>query len=241
MRPFPAASAGWPAFPPAASPPPLIGRDAARQLARRELAKSIYQQSNPVITRIWARIVSTVSQLVSRADAAVPAGWWILVVLAAVASIIAAVVILRLGPVSATRRARGGATAGSAPASARDHRERASQLAADRDWAGAILESLRAIAHDIEERGIVPASAGRTADELAVEAGRALPACAGPLRSAALLFDDVRYGDRPGTADGYARLRDLDADIRTTRPLPLRDDRAAKPAGQHSDQPGGPP
>ncbi|WP_449066361.1 DUF4129 domain-containing protein, partial [Planomonospora algeriensis] len=59
--------------------------------------------------------------------------------------------------------------------------------------------TLRAVARDLEERAVVEELPGRTADELAAEAGRALPGFAGELAEAARLFDDVTYGDLPGT------------------------------------------
>jgi hypothetical protein len=78
---------------------------------------------------------------------------------------------------------------------------------------------VRAIAVELQERSILPPRLGRTADELAAEASGPLPAHAVRLRDAARLFDDVRYGGRAGTADGYQRLRDLDAGIRTAKPV----------------------
>jgi hypothetical protein len=71
---------------------------------------------------------------------------------------------------------------------------------------------------DLEERGILPARVGRTADELAAEASRLLPNQGAGLRDAARLFDEVRYGERAGTAAGYERLRDLGTRIRAARP-----------------------
>ena len=64
---------------------------------------------------------------------------------------------------------------------ARDHRQNAERQAAAGDYTAAIIESVRAIAVDLEERGILPARVGRTADELAAEASRA---AAGPGRRA---------------------------------------------------------
>ncbi len=58
---------------------------------------------------------------------------------------------------------------------------------------------------------MIPPRPGRTADELAAEAGAVLPGETAALGAAARLFDDVRYGGRAGSADGYQRLRDLDA------------------------------
>ncbi|MEV5408007.1 DUF4129 domain-containing protein [Thermopolyspora sp. NPDC052614] len=102
--------------------------------------------------------------------------------------------------------------------SAAEHREAAERFAASGEWAHAIRERLRAIARDLQERAILDASPGRTADELATAAGRELPALAAELTAAARVFDDVTYGDRPGTADGYARLARLDEQVAAARP-----------------------
>ncbi len=59
---------------------------------------------------------------------------------------------------------------------------------------------------------------GRTADELAAEAGRLLPGLAPALTTAARLFNEVRYGDRAGTRAGYEQLRALDEAVLATRP-----------------------
>nr|WP_262401822.1 DUF4129 domain-containing protein [Actinomadura sp. CNU-125] len=58
------------------------------------------------------------------------------------------------------------------------------------------------------------------------------------LRAAVRTFDDVWYGDRPGTADGYAQVKDLDDRLRAARPAPLESD-GPVPAGQ-ADEDGGP-
>jgi hypothetical protein len=72
---------------------------------------------------------------------------------------------------------------------------------------------MRAVAVSIEERGVLSAQPGRTADELALQAGRALPALAGALGAASHLFDDVLYGGREGTAAGYDSICLLDSMI----------------------------
>jgi hypothetical protein len=47
----------------------------------------------------------------------------------------------------------------------------------------------------------------------------ALPAEAAALQDAARLFDDICYGERPGTAAGYAQVRDLDTRLQSARQL----------------------
>jgi hypothetical protein len=210
--------------------PPLINRGDARGLARTELAKPIYHRSVSFTDRIIQKIISILGRLTHQVNANVPGGWWALMALGALAVIVIGVVLARLGPVSRAHRARGAVLRGGGVTTAREHRTRAQELAARGDWSGAIRETLRAIARDLEERAILPPRAGRTADELAAEAARALPGHGDELRSAARIFDDVCYGERAGTADGYARLRDLDAAVRVARPLPLASPDGPPPA-----------
>ena len=110
-------------------------------------------------------------------------------------------------------------------------------MAAAGDHAAAIIESVRAIAVELEERGVLPPRVGRTANEFAAEAAQPLPGHAAGLREAARLFDDVRYGERAGTAAGYQQVRELDVAIRAAKPLvsavptPAASQQASKTAG----------
>jgi hypothetical protein len=139
------------------------------------------------------------------------------IALAALAVLAAAVILRWIGPVARPRARRGAPLLPDRPLSARDHRQEGERLAAAGDFAGAIVESLRAVALELEERGVLVPRVGRTADELAVEASAPLPGQAAGLRDAARLFDEVRYGGRAGTLAGYRRLRDLDAAVSQAR------------------------
>jgi len=75
----------------------------------------------------------------------------------------------------------------------------------------------------------VPARPGRTADELAFEAGRELPELAPDLRRAMTLFDDILYGDKSGSGAGYELVALVDAAVRTADVVPGT--QAAQPAG----------
>src|SRR5579875_3700498 len=87
-------------------------------------------------------------------------------------------------------------------------------------WAGvvalAVLSVLGVTVIAFWLRGILPPKPGRTAGELAAEAGRELPALASSLRVVARIFDDVRYGGREGTPAGYLAVTELDAAVRVT-------------------------
>jgi Domain of unknown function (DUF4129) len=199
---------------PAAHPLPDIGRRAAQRLARAELAKPAYHRQAPILARILAIIGGWLHRLY-RAASHLPGGWWGLVAVAALAVIAAAVMLSRGGPAARSRRIPG-LGAGSVARTAREHRETARRLAEAGDHAGAICEAVRAVAAELDERGVLPPRTGRTPDELAAEAGQALPSHAAGLREAALLFDEIRYGQRGGTPAGYEGIRVLDLRIRTT-------------------------
>lgn len=186
--------------------PPGIGRRAAQQLARRELARSIYRES--FWTRFWNWVARQVSHLIN-ATGSLPGGWWSSVALIAALVLIIAGVTFWLRP-AGVRRTRSAAVLAVDGLSARDHRELARREADAGEYGAAIIELVRAIAVTIEDRGLLAAQAGRTADELAAQAGRVLPALTSQLRAAAVLFDDVMYGGRPGTLAGYESVRALD-------------------------------
>jgi hypothetical protein len=73
---------------------------------------------------------------------------------------------------------------------------------------------MRAIVRELETRGVLEPRPGRTADEVAREAGESVPAVSGDLSSAAGVFDEVWYGGRPATAQADAVLRRADERIR---------------------------
>ncbi len=183
---------------------PLIGRRAAQILARRELDK----------VSILERILRFISGLFGLGSNAVPTGWFGLAVLGVLAIALAVAIATWFRP-SRRRRIRGDAVLDGQSLSAADYRRRAGKLADAGDYTGAIVECVRAIAAEVDERGILPPRLGRTADELALEAGLELPALAADLRTATTLFNDVRYGDRPGTRSGYELVTRVDARART--------------------------
>jgi hypothetical protein len=209
-----------------------IGRDEARELARRELEKRIYHRDDPSwLERAWRNFNEWLDELFDRAaepTAPGSGGGWLslLIILLLLAAVVALVFWLMRGRFN-VRSARE-ALLEDHPSTAGDHRTAAERHAAAGRWAEAIRERLRAIARDLEERVILDARPGRTADELAAEAGQALPDHAEGLREGVRIFDDVWYGDRPGSAEGYATLVALDERLRAVKPKAIRAD---EPAG----------
>jgi hypothetical protein len=191
---------------------PAIGRHAAQRLAQAELSKAIYHPHESLTHRILGFLGDWLGRLFNAGTAA-PGGWWGLVALTALAVIVIAIVMTRIGPAARRHRRGDHPIPGAGPVTAREHQSRAGLLASDGDYAAAILECVRAIARQLEEQGVLVPRVGWTADEIADEAAQALPGDADALRDAARLFDEVYYGQRPGTPDGYQRLRSLDARI----------------------------
>ena len=205
---------------------PELGRHSGQRLARDELAEVSF----------WQRILHWLARLLHGARGVVPGGWLGLIILAALAAAAIVVVIFWIRP-TRRRRAATRPVLGGRPASASDHRREAERCAAAGDFSGAIIYRVRAIAVELEERGILPPRLGRTADELAAEAGRVLPALGPDLRRAAWLFDDVRYGDRPGTSEGYELVTRVDAEVRSTRALISADPQLLEFAGLGAPRP----
>ena len=190
-----------------------IDRDAAHDAAQRELAKPIYPK--PSLTD---RLINWLEDLLYRitdASASVPGGWLTVTVLA-ILLVVAIVVAIRIAR-RTMRTNRGGELAlfGEHDLSAADHRKIAEGFAAQADWSAAIRHRLRAVARQLEENAVLDPVPGRTATELARDAGRVIPALASEMRRAAEAFNDVTYGERPGTEAGYRMIADLDEHLQS--------------------------
>jgi uncharacterized protein DUF4129 len=203
-----------------------IGRDEARDLARRELDKPIYHRDEPsLIERGLQKLNDWLNELFNTVSdpsrGGRGGGWfaWVVIIALLVAVIVAVAWWVR---VRRNTKSASSALLDDSPSTAREHRSTADRHAAAGEWAAAIRERLRAIARDLEERAILDPRPGRTADELATEAAQALPDLAAELQAGVLIFDDVWYGDRPGTREGYERLTLLEQRVRKARPRPLQ-------------------
>lgn len=188
-----------------------IDRDAAREAAQRELAKPIYPRQSPK-QQLIDLVEMLLRQLVGK-GATVPGGWFTVSVLL-ILLVVAALAAIRVA--SHTLRTNRGEQPlfGAAELSAAEHRATAEHFAASGDWAAAIRHRLRAVARELEQAGVLNPAVGRTANELARDAGTALPELAGELIRAAGTFNDVSYGELPATAAGYQTVAELDEQLR---------------------------
>jgi len=196
-------------------PTVLIDREAAHDAAQRELSKPIYpkedfsERLNEWINDLLYRVISK--------GAEVPGGWFtvaVLLTLLAVAILVAVHIARRT---MRTNRRGDFQLFGAAELTAAEHRATAERFAAEQNWASAIRHRLRAVARQLEENGVLNAVPGRTANELAGDAGRSFPELGAELVDAASSFNDVTYGERPGTEPAYRSIATLDERIRSRR------------------------
>lgn len=198
---------------------PPIDRDEAARRAAEELLKPEYARES-LFEQVTRRVEQFINDLM---DAATGGGSISGVISAVVITLIilavAGLIVWRLRKTSMRNAAPTGGLFGERALTAAEHRELADRLAAENRWTEAIQERLRAIARDLEERALVDGMPGRTADELAAEAGTALPGFATELAAAARAFDDVTYGGVPGTPAAYSTMSSLDERLRVARPV----------------------
>jgi Domain of unknown function (DUF4129) len=195
-----------------------VGRDEARQAAERELSKGVYHQNDPgPVDRAINAVIDWLSRLLGRIAGATPGGSLGVLVLVALVAVVAAVVIWRTGPVRRGARTGTSIVELSGDLDAAEHRRRAEEHAAAGRYAEAVRERMRAIVRELELRGVLEPRPGRTADEVAREAGASVPAVSADLSSAAGVFDEVWYGGRAATAQADAVLRRADERIRSAQ------------------------
>jgi Domain of unknown function (DUF4129) len=190
-----------------------IDRDAAHEAAQHELGKPIYPKAS-LTDRLWDWIDDLLTRLVSEGSS-VPGGWFTLGVLLTLLAIAIVVAVWIARRTMRSNRGGGYALFGDHALSAAEHRATAEQHAAAGDWAAAIRHRLRAVARQLEESAVLDPVPGRTATELARDAGRAIPNLAAELTRAAEAFNDVTYGERPGTESAYRMIADLDDHLRS--------------------------
>jgi hypothetical protein len=190
-----------------------IDRDAAHDAAQRELGKPIYPKGS-LTDRLHEWVHELLYRLIEK-GASIPGGWFTSSVLV-ILLIVAVVVAIRVARhTMRTRRGNDYPLFDTGELSAAQHRIRAEELAAEGNWAAAIRHRLRAVARYLEETGILNPSPGRTANELAREAGARITHLALELSRAATAFNDVTFGERPGTPTAYQMIVDLDDHLRS--------------------------
>ncbi len=190
-----------------------IDRDAAHEAAKHELAKPIYPKAS--LTDRLSEWLDDLIYRIAKEGSSMPGGWFTISVLL-ILLVVAIVVAVRIAR-RTMRTNRGGEHAlfDTHDLSAAQHRATAEHHAKEGNWATAIRHRLRAVARQLEEDGVLNPVPGRTATELAKDAGEAVAGLAGELVQAAEAFNDVTYGERPGTEPAYRMIADLDDHLRS--------------------------
>lgn len=205
--------------------PVTVTSDQARQLALRELSKPEYHRG-PAPSPAQSTAVPSPPPL-PHVNSSNHGLTIVLIVIAIILLAIALLLFLRwLGRPRTSKKRKSdknkrGTAGGSADeilTGAARHRRSAELAAGAGDWAEAIRERFRAVIATLDERGLLPERADRTADEAARDAGAILPTHGSILEAAARAFDEVEYGEYVGTPDAYAVISDVDELVRTEQP-----------------------
>lgn len=192
-------------------------RDVARAWAAEELSGHEYQQARP---GLLSRAMSWLWEQLDRVPTFTGTGSQITVLIVVLVALLAVLyAVYRSGGLRRQSRLGEEPVFGDPTLSAADHRLAAEAAERAEDWATAVVERFRAVTRELEERAVLVPQPGRTADEVAADAGAWLPDLAQQLRSAATVFDDVRYGDRPAEPGAATALRELDDAVRRARPV----------------------
>lgn len=202
-----------------------IDRDGAHLAAQTELGKPIYAKASA--TQQFVEWINEQLYRLLQKTASIPGGWFTTMVLLILLGIAVVVGIRIARRTMRTRRGGDHQLFEAAQLTAAQHRATAESYAAEGNWTAAIRHRLRAVARQLEETGVLNPAPGRTANELARDAGAALPHLAGELSEAATAFNDVTYGERPGTQAAYQMIADLDDHLRSRAPA------AASATAQH--------
>lgn len=193
-----------------------IDRDAAHQVADIELNRPIYSKGSA--SQQFAEWVNELLYRLLEKTASIPGGWFTITVLLILLAIAVAIAVHVARRTMRTNRGGDYLLFEAAQLTAAQHRTTAESCAAQGDWAAAIRHRLRAVARHLEETGVLEPAPGRTANELASHAGAALPHLGDELSEAATAFNDVTYGEQPGTEDAYRMIVALDDHLRSRSP-----------------------
>jgi hypothetical protein len=198
----------------AAGPPNPVTRGSAQAAARAELAKRAYHRNDPsLVDRGIDWLLKRLGRLLDASTRHAPGHALGLLLIVLVLAAVVVLIVVRVGGLRRTAHTTDQAIFGSGETTADEHRRAAAQFAAEGLWAEAVRERLRAIARELEHRGVLDPRPGRTAAELSREAAVQLPALADDLRTATSIFDEVWYGGRTATAADEESLRRLDARV----------------------------
>ena len=209
--------------------PVVPGADEARRWAQDELARKLYQDAKPGWTeQLFAAFRKALAELLGKLGAAdATMGLAVVVGLALLAAL--AIVLIVRPRLQRKKAASAAVFAGAGVLSSKQHRALARTAADAGDFHTAVSESFRAMVRAAEERAVSVPALGLTALEIAAGLERAFPSQRESLHHSAELFNAVRYGRMPPTADMYEHLLATDSSLAALTPLYADDFRGVHP------------
>jgi hypothetical protein len=200
-----------------ASPPLDPTVEQARSWLAHELSSAAYTDDRSLLQRFLDWVDEQLSSVGGQAAAP---GWALPVVLVVLALVVAAILLVavRRAPTASRGRTAGGVL-DEPHLSAADYRARAEAALARGEVAAATADAFRAVAASAAERTLLDDVPGRTAHEIGAALAAVFPGEAGAVRAAADLFDRVVYGRAPVEAVDARGVLDLEARLRSTRPV----------------------
>lgn len=209
------------------SPPLTPSGGTAHDWLSRELAKPAYADQRNLLQRLWDWAMDRLQDLVNGVGSALP-----LFVLIPLLLVIAGLVIFALTRLRSSRSVRAtpkdDGVLADVELTADQLRRRATEAESDAAHSAAFIDFFRAIARRAEERALLIPQPGRTAHEVGAELAPYFPAQADGLRTAAIHFDSVRYGDASATAHEVEQIRSLDQAVEHARPMHAQHTRATR-------------
>jgi len=190
-----------------------------QQWLRDELAKPEYEAAKPNwFDRLSAEFFEWLGSLLGDGDGGPPGAGLVIILVIVAVVVLLAFLIFGLPRINRRSRITGTLFGDDDARTAAAMRKAAEDAARTSDYALAIAEMFRAIARGLAERTVLTTSPGTTAHDFAARAGTAFPEQAIALDVAAIAFDEVRYLDRPGSAEQYAAVAALETELRTAKP-----------------------
>lgn len=207
-------------------PPVLPDADEARRWAVEELAKPEYRSAEPGwLDALWRDFLDWLASLDGpsglEGNIAAPLTGVVIAVL------IAAAIVVARPRLNARTKKPQEVFDDDTSVSASDYRGSAAAAADRGDWAAAVVHRFRALVRAAEDRSILDARPGRTADEVARELAGVFVPEAQRLDRAARTFDRIRYGHGAAERADYEAMTALEASLQSLRP----GDAPASPVG----------
>jgi hypothetical protein len=204
-------------FSPPFEPPVDPDREEARRWAVEELSKAQYASAKPSwIDEVWNQFVEWLRSLNSDSISGANIG---LPLIGALAVVLIVVTVMVVRPrLNARKKKSAEVFDDEASVKADVFRARASAAASRGDWQTAVVEQFRAVVRSAEDRAVIDTQPGRTADEAAVQLGRAFAMASARLDNSARLFDGVKYGKAAATASDHASVLEVDTELSAMKP-----------------------